>query len=112
MTADLLEQTDVWFDGADERICVRDMDDEHLTNLRGWLLRNADRFHSFVIGRLYSLANQVGGEMALESLESAISEMQEENAYVWMEERPLFQAIDQEIDRRRGIHICQVSERT
>ena len=73
--AELLGQGERWIDGSREELLIRNMDDGHLTNLRGWLVRNAERL-------LKTTTVRVKWPFTIQTTK-------------------LYQAVDQEIERRR-----------
>jgi len=94
--AELLEQREVWYAREEgELVCVRldDMDARHLANLRGWLVRNADKMHSAALGSLWSIGSFLQGEQALIDLDFCIAGMAEADPVTWIEEQPLLVAI-------------------
>lgn len=107
----LLEQEELWIDGQREEHAITQMSDEHLANLKGWLLRNAPGLLFKRIADAYGFASHLNGEMAQDAMDSEISELEEKNPYLWMEERPLFIAIGREISKRQGFSVCRIIER-
>lgn len=110
-TDDLIDQDEIWIDGAGDTHAIVDMEDEHLVHLRGWLLRSAPQLHLQRIAHAFSFARTLGGDMAIDAMDEEIARLTEANSYVWMEERPLFLAINREIDKRQGVHVCRIIER-
>jgi cell division protein FtsB len=84
------------------------MSDDHLMNLKGWLLRHAPWFQSSLMADMYYAVLHMNGEMAIDSIEREISQLENQNAYLWMEKRPLFQKINRLIDERQGYHYVRV----
>lgn len=109
-TTELLDQTEVWYDGTDECFTLTEMEDEHLVNLRGWLLRNAPRLHNAALFEMHHAAGQMHGEVSQSIMDLAITILQVQNPHVWMEERPLFQMIDRIIYERRGYVYVTIPE--
>lgn len=108
---ELLEQEENWVDAVGDVHVITEMDDDHLVHLRGWLIRNAPSLIASRLASAYSFASHLNGEMAQDAMDAEISVLEEANPHAWMEERPLFQAIDLEIDKRRGAYVCRVIER-
>lgn len=102
-----LEQEEQWLGEPLQSITY-----DHLVNLRGWLLRNAAIMLAIRTRSAHSFASTLNGEMAQDAMDLAITLLEGADPYLWMEERPLFQAIDREISKRQGFQVCRVIERT
>ena len=101
-----LEQEETWLGNP-----LQDLTDDHVANLHGWLLRNASRFQSLLLRDMLYAVLHMNGEMAQDSLDAEIAQLEEANPYLWMEERPLFRALRREIWKRQGYSICRIIER-
>jgi len=110
-TDELLEQDEVWQAGSGEVQRIAEMEDDHLVNLKAFLLRNAFRYQSAVLQSMFNFAAGLGGEMAQDAMESEIHQVTEKPAVLWMEERPLYRAVHNEIFRRWGYSLCRIIER-
>lgn len=109
-TDELLEQGEVWQPGGGEILRIVDMDDDHLVNLKAFLLKHAFRYQSAVLQSMFHFAAGLGGEMAQDSMDSAIGEVSRLHPLLWMEERPLYKAVQNEIFKRQGYSICRIIE--
>jgi hypothetical protein len=108
---DLIDQDEVWCDSTGEVKPLTDLDDQHITNLKGWLLRNAPKLHSMRSSQMCYFAQHLNGEMALDAIDIEIGHHEQQNPFLWMEECPLLQAINRIIEERR-IHGYVSSEVT
>jgi len=107
---ELLEQDEVWQSGDREILRIVDMKDDHLVNLKAFLLKHAFRYQSAVLQSMFTFASTLGGEMAQDAMESEISHVADKHALLWMEERPLYKAVQNEIFRRQGYSVCRIIE--
>ena len=101
-----LEQDKVWLDKP-----LQSLTDDHLVNLYGWLFRNAYRFQAQLLRDMCYAVLHMNGEMAQDSVDAEIAQLEETDPLLWMEERPFFQALRREIYKRQGYHVCRVMER-
>jgi hypothetical protein len=100
-TTELLKQSEVWYDADGDRIVLSTMDNEHLANLRGWLLRNAVKLQAAEVADLRR--TQLYGTGLADAMQDfAASVVIGTHPLYWMEQRPLFLAIDRIINERRG----------
>jgi hypothetical protein len=107
---ELLEQGEVWQSGDREILRIVDIEDDHLVNLKAFLLKHAFRYQSAVLQSMFHFAAGLGGEMAQDAMESEINQVTDKHALIWMEERPLYRAVQNEIFRRQGYSICRIIE--
>lgn len=98
-----LEQDKLWLGQP-----ISSLTDGHIVNLQGWLLRNASKFKSLCLRDMYRFSSTLGGEMAIDAMDTEIAQLEEQNPYLWMEERPLFKAIKRSIEERQGYHYVRV----
>jgi hypothetical protein len=105
---ELLDQDKIWIDGLGLTNQLEDMSNEHLVNLKGWLIRHAPNFMLALMSDMYHAASHMNGEMAIDAIDGEIRQLEQQNAYLWMEERLLYRKINRLIDERRGYHYVRV----
>jgi hypothetical protein len=104
---DLLDQAEIWQyrdSSAGELVTIKiaDMDLNHILNLRRWLTENARRLHASEVLALYSMSAMISGEAASDDLASSIADAETVHPIGWLRDKPLYQALGQEIHRRQG----------
>lgn len=102
-----LEQEEIWLGKP-----LSSLEDDHLVNLKAWLLRHSGQFQDQMIFAMNRFTSTLGGEMAQDAMDSEIADTLGHHHLLWMEERPFFKALNREINKRQGIHVCRVIERT
>jgi len=102
-TTELLRQSEVWYDADGERIVLAEMDDETIVALRGWLLQQAVKLQAVEVADLRRAQYYSADSDAAYAIRSiTLSLIIRTHPLYWMEQRPLFQAIDRIINERRG----------
>lgn len=97
---ELLFQDEIWIDGQGREERLDEMDDKHLVNLKGWLLRNATVYQDQVFIAMYQSSLYVGGEAASDAIDMEMDALSRTSPVIWMERQELFQAINRNIDER------------
>lgn len=97
---ELLDQDKIWVDGQGNVELLDEMDDKHLVNLKGWLLRNAAVYQLQMLNAMFQSSKSMGGEMALDAIDMEMDYLANKNPLLWMEEQELFQAINRVIAER------------
>lgn len=92
----MLSQREIWTDGTGKVHVIREMEDEQLATVHGWLLRNASQIRNTIL--LQAHYDQV--------IATGTTADYTVSPHMWMENRPLLQAIRKEINLRRGIVTC------
>lgn len=106
---DLLEQEEFWLPlDSDTEVALTDLEDDHIVNLKGFLLRMSTRFHTDYLVAMWHFGSKLGGEEARDSAAQEIGQAARVPSLLWMERRPLYLAVCREINRRQGILTCRV----
>jgi hypothetical protein len=101
-TIDLLNQTEVWYDVDGARFVLKELDNESIITLRGWLFLNAHNLYIVQLLDLRIAARTRYDTAAQYMADFAVAAHQGLHPLYWMEQRPLFQAIDRIINERRS----------
>jgi hypothetical protein len=100
---DLLDQGEIWI-GRNEyhvltEIPLDEMDEQHLKNLRAWLISRADQIQYAEVAAFESATTFVQGDQASLDLER----LAEQDPVTWLREQPLLLAIDECLARRMNL---------
>lgn len=89
MELTLLDQDEVWITADGSVVRLVDMDPDHRTNVMRWLERNATGIWNALYAGLGSAGSMLRGEMALDSIDSAMAEMESYPPDVYIRETRL-----------------------
>lgn len=93
LTLDAFYQGEQWIDRDGITHQIATMDEGHIRNLLPWLERNADRLHSAITISLYGIMGLLNGEMAIDSIDHEICQLEDTPPLRWLHETELYRAL-------------------